>query len=208
MPNEEAPKGEVPVISISTPPGLAPKASDGGPPDDDDGDGSDKDKPKKEKKSKKDKKRKDKKRKNKKRHSSSSSSSSSDSSQVGKQMLKALMKQLKKSSKKDKKSEDEGTDGERPKNQAKEAEKIRFPKFPLPLPISPTWLLIGSLRFGTKRPTKSNFATRKSSLLSMQRSCPPSRMCWKVISLAKWTPSKRGKRTPGGLFGEGRFRPS
>ena len=47
-------------------------------------------------------------------------------------MLKALMKQLREGSKKDKKSDDEGTDGEKPKNKAKEAEKITFPKFPLP----------------------------------------------------------------------------
>ena len=47
-------------------------------------------------------------------------------------MLKAIMKQLKKGPKKDKKSDDEGTDGEKPKNKAKEAEKITFPKFPLP----------------------------------------------------------------------------
>ena len=47
-------------------------------------------------------------------------------------MLKALMKQLKKSSKKEKRSDDEGTDGERSKNKPKEAEKITFPKFPLP----------------------------------------------------------------------------
>ena len=106
---------------------MGPKPKDDGPPDDDDDDGSDEDKRKKDKKSKKDKKR----RKKKKRRSSSSSSSS-DSSQVGKQMLKAIMKQLKKGSKKDKRSDDEGTDGEKPKNKAKEAEKITFPKFPLP----------------------------------------------------------------------------
>ena len=86
-----------------------------------------KDKHKKDKKSKKDKKKK-----KKRKRSSSSSSSSSDSSQVGKQMLKALMKQLKEGSKKDKKSDDEGTDGEKPKNKAKEAEKIAFPKFRIP----------------------------------------------------------------------------
>ena len=121
------PSAEIPVIPIFTPPGLGPKPKDDGPPDDDDDDGSDEDKHKKDKKSKKDKKR----RKKKKRRSSSSSSSL-DSSQVGKQMLKAIMKQLKKGSKKDKRSDDEGTDGEKPKNKAKEAEKITFPKFPLP----------------------------------------------------------------------------
>ena len=121
------PSAEVPIIPIFTPPGLGPKPKDDGPPDDDGDDGSDEDKHKKDKKSKKDKKR----RKKKKRRSSSSSSSS-DSSQVGKQMLKAIMKQLKKGSKKDKRSDDEGTDGEKPKNKAKEAEKITFPKFPLP----------------------------------------------------------------------------
>ena len=121
------PSAKVPIIPIFTPPGLGPKPKDDGPPDDDDDDGSDEDKHKKDKKSKKDKKR----RKKKKRRSSSSSSSS-DSSQVGKQMLKAIMKQLKKGSKKDKRSDDEGTDGEKPKNKAKEAEKITFPKFPLP----------------------------------------------------------------------------
>ena len=127
-PSEEGmPSAEVPTIPIFTPPGLGPKPKDNGPPDDDDDDGSDKDKHKKDKKSKKDKKRR-----KKKKRSSSSSSSSSDSSQVGKQMLKAIMKQLKKGSKKDKKSDDEGTDGEKPKNKAKEAEKITFPKFPLP----------------------------------------------------------------------------
>ena len=124
---EEMPPAEVPIIPIFTPPGLGPKPKDDGPPDDDDDDGSDKDKHKKDKKYKKDKKRR-----KKKKRSSSSSSSSSDSSQVGKQMLKAIMKQLKKGSKKDKKSDDEGTDGEKPKNKAKEAEKITFPKFPLP----------------------------------------------------------------------------
>ena len=123
------PSAEVPTIPIFTPPGLGPKPNDNGPPDDsdDDDDDSNKDKRKKDKKSKKDKKRKKKKKRN-----SSSSSSSSDSSQVGKQMLKALMKQLKKGSKKEKRSDDEGTDGEKPKNKAKEAEKIIFPKFPLP----------------------------------------------------------------------------
>ena len=120
------PAAGVPTIPIFTPPGLGPKYKDGGPPDDDDDD-SDKDKYKKDKKSKKDKKRR-----KKKKRDSSSSSSSSDSSQVGKQVLKALMKQLKKGSKKDKKSDDEGTDGEKPKNKAKEAEKITFLKFPLP----------------------------------------------------------------------------
>ena len=124
---EGMPSAEVPTIPIFTPPGLGPKPNDNGPPDDSDDDGSDKDKHKKDKKSKKDKKRR-----KKKKRSSSSSFSSSDSSQVGKQMLKALMKQLKKGSKKDKKSDDEGTDGEKPKNKAKEAEKIVFPKFPLP----------------------------------------------------------------------------
>ena len=126
--DEGMPAAEVPTIPIFTPPGLGPKPNDGGPPDDDDDDDdSGKDKHKKDKKSKKDKKRK-----KKKKRDSSSSSSSSDSSQVGKQMIKAIMKQLKKGSKKDKKSDDEGTDGEKPKNKAKEAEKITFPKFPLP----------------------------------------------------------------------------
>ena len=110
------PSAKVPIIPIFTPPGLGPKPKDDGPPDDDDDDGSDEDKHKKDKKSKKDKKRR-----KKKKRSSSSSSSSSDSSHVGK-----------KGSKKDKRSDDEGTDGEKPKNKAKEAEKITFPKFPLP----------------------------------------------------------------------------
>ena len=94
---------------------------DDGPPDDHDDD-SDDDKPKKDKKPKKKRKKRD----------SSCSSSSSDSSQIGKQMLKALMKQLKTSSKKGKKSEDEGTSGKKPKNKAKETEKITCPEFPLP----------------------------------------------------------------------------
>ena len=127
LPQEGMHLGEVPTIPIFAPPGLGPKPNDGGPPDDSDHDDSDNDKPKKDEKSKKDKKRK-----KKKKRSSSSSSSSSDSFKVGKQMLKALMKQLKKSSKKEKRSDDEGTDGERPKNKPKEAEKITFPKFPLP----------------------------------------------------------------------------
>ena len=205
------PSAEIPVIPIFTPPGLGPKPKDDGPPDDDDDDGSDEDKHKKDKKSKKDKKR----RKKKKRRSSSSSSSS-DSSQVGKQMLKAIMKQLKKGSKKDKRSDDEGTDGEKPKNKAKEAEKITFPKFPLPEQyrnwrirvaplINPTWLSSGCLRCGQRNPQRSSFATRKGSLLSMLRFCLPSLMCWKASLPDRPTPSKSERRTPGGLFGVGKF---
>ena len=175
---EGMPSAEIPTVPIFTPPGLSPKPNDNGPPDDSDDDGSDKDKPKKDKKSKKDKKRR-----KKKKRSSSSSSSSSDSSQVGKQMLKALMKQLKKGSKKDKRSDDEGTDGEKPKNKAKEAEKIvsqsshflnntgtgafASEKQWLPPLINPTWLSSGCLRCGLRNPRKSSPATWKGSLLSV-----------------------------------------
>ena len=114
---------------MTAPPGLnKPPPGPPGPPggdddDDDDDDYDDRRRSKKDKKSKKKKKR-------------DSSSDSSSSSNAAIKLAKALKKLTKsKKSKKDDSDDVDGTDQDKnkpPKNKPKEAEKIVFPKFPLP----------------------------------------------------------------------------
>ena len=113
---------------MTAPPGLnKPPTGPPGPPGGDDGDDDDHDDRRRSKKDKKSKKKK------KKRDSSSDSSSSSNAAIKLAKALKKLTKSKK--SKKDNSDDEDGTDQDKnkpPKNKPKEAEKIVFPKFPLP----------------------------------------------------------------------------
>ena len=120
-------------FDMTTPPGLGkpptgPPGPPGGDDDDDNGEDDDHDDRRRSKKDKKTKKKKKKKR------DSSSDSSSSDNAAV--KLAKALKKLTKsKKKKKDDSDDEDGTDQDKnkpPKNKPKEAEKIVFPKFPLP----------------------------------------------------------------------------
>ena len=119
-------------FDMTTPPGLGkpptgPPGPPGGDDDDDNGEDDDHDDRRRSKKDKKTKKKK-------KKRDSSSDSSSSDNAAV--KLAKALKKLTKsKKKKKDDSDDEDGTDQDKnkpPKNKPKEAEKIVFPKFPLP----------------------------------------------------------------------------
>ena len=187
---------------MTAPPGLnKPPPGPPGPPrsgddDDDDDDYDDRRRSKKDKKSKKKKKKRD----------SSSDSSSSDNAAI--KLAKALKKLTKsKKSKKDDSDDEDGTDQDKnkpPKNKPKEAEKIVFPKFPLPeqyrnwrtrvreavvaASAQPDLAFDWLSAVWDKDTTEETLRDPKGFLLWTPRCCQPSPTFWKVISLGRWIP--------------------